>query len=66
TPTLSLSYGGELTEMEKLPGYETLMKLCRERKVEVFKSIMSITGGVNVGEGALAFAFASEPHELDL
>ncbi|MGH8457152.1 MAG: DegV family protein, partial [Stenotrophobium sp.] len=54
TPTLSLSYGGELAEMEKLPGYETLMKLCRERKVEVFKSIMSITGGVNVGEGALA------------
>jgi DegV family protein with EDD domain len=66
TPTLTFSYGGPLSEMERLPGYEALMKLCREHKIEVFKSIMSITGGVNVGEGALAFAFASSPHELKL
>jgi DegV family protein with EDD domain len=66
TPTLCLSYGGELSAMEKLPGYDNLMKLCRERQIEVFKSIMSITGGINVGEGSLAFAFASEPHELDV
>ncbi|MGH8461415.1 MAG: DegV family protein [Stenotrophobium sp.] len=66
TPTFSLSYGGELSEMESLPGYEPLMKLCRERQIEVIKSVMSITGGVNVGEGALAFAFAAEPHQLSL
>lgn len=66
TPTLSFSYGGDLSEMEKLPGFAALMKLCAERGIEVFKSIMSITGGVNVGEGALCFAFASEPHELEL
>ncbi|PTU32066.1 DegV family protein [Stenotrophobium rhamnosiphilum] len=66
TPTLSLCYGGELTEMEKLPGYDELMKICREHGIEVFQSIMSITGGVNVGEGSLAFAFAAQPHELDV
>lgn len=66
TPTLSLSYGGELAEMEKLPGYAALIKLCEERQVEVYKSVMSITGCINVGEGSLAFAFASKPHELDV
>ena len=66
TPTLCLSYGGELSEMEKLPGYSELMQVCRRNKVEVFTSIMSITGGVNVGEGSLAFGFAAQPHELDV
>ena len=66
TPTLCLSYGGELKEMEKLPGYSDLMQLCRKHEIEVLTSIMSITGGVNVGEGSLAFAFASQPHELDV
>lgn len=66
TPTLSLSYGGDLAEMHKLPGYANLMRLCHQHGVEVFTSVMSITGGVNVGEGSLAFAFASQPHELDV
>lgn len=66
TPTLCLSYGGELAEMDKLPGYSELMQLCRKNQIEVFRSIMSITGGVNVGEGSLAFAFAAQPHELKL
>ena len=66
TPTLCLSYGGELSEMERLPGYADLIRLCRQKGIEVFKSIMSITGGINVGEGALTFAFASEPHEFEI
>lgn len=66
TPTVALSYGGELAEMRKLPGYAELRNLCHRRGVEVFESIMSVTGGANVGEGALAFAFAAQDHELDL
>jgi fatty acid-binding protein DegV len=66
TPTLSISYGGDLAELDKLPGYSNLMQLCRQHGVEVFRSVMSITGGVNVGEGSLAFAFASQPHELEV
>jgi DegV family protein with EDD domain len=64
TPTLCLSYGGEVKEMEALPGYTELMAKCREKKVEAFASVMSMTGAINVGEGALAVAFASEPHEF--
>ncbi len=66
TPTLCLSYGGELDEMRKLPGYASLMKVCAQHEVEVFESHMSVTGAINVGEGALALGFAAEPHELEL
>lgn len=62
TPTLSLSYGGELAEMKQLPGYTDLMSTCRNHKIEVFQSTMSITSVVNVGEGALTFAFAAKAH----
>jgi DegV family protein with EDD domain len=66
TPTMCLSYGGELSELRKLPGYDALQKVCKRHGIEVFESLMSVTGGINVGEGALAIAFAAEPHELDL
>lgn len=66
TPVVALSYGGELEEMRKLPGYATLQKVCRDHGIELYESLMSVTGGINVGEGALAVGFAAEPHELDL
>ena len=64
TPTLCLSYGGELEEMRLLPGYTALIDVCRTHGVEVFESVMSLTGMVNVGKGSLVIGFASEPHEF--
>lgn len=64
TKTICLSYGGDLAEMRKLPGYADLITLARAQNIDFFESIMSITGGINVGEGSLTFAFASEPHEI--
>ncbi len=64
TPTLALGYGGELQEMRALPGYDALRRTCEEHGVEVFESIMSLTGMVNVGKGAVAVAFAAEPHRF--
>lgn len=63
-PTLCVSYGGDLKELEALPGYADLMAKCRAEKVELFASVMSMTGAINVGEGALALGFASPPHEF--
>lgn len=60
TPTVCLSYGGELDAMRALPGYERLREVCAEHNVEVFESVMSLTGMVNVGKGALVVGFASE------
>ena len=64
TPTLCMSYGGELEEMRLLPGYTELIDVCRTRGVEVFESVMSLTGMVNVGKGSLVIGFAAEPHEF--
>jgi fatty acid-binding protein DegV len=65
TPTMSLSYGGELEAMHAQPGYERLRATCAEHNVELFESFMGLSGLVNVGKGALVVAFASEPHKFD-
>lgn len=65
TPTMSLSYGGELDAMRRQPGYERLRAACAEHNVELFESFMGLSGLVNVGKGALVIAFASEPHKFD-
>lgn len=63
TRAVCVSYGGDLTELRGLPGYAALEAACEEHQVGVHASVMSITGMVNVGTGALSIGFASEPHE---
>jgi fatty acid-binding protein DegV len=60
TPTVCLSYGGELDEMRALPGYPELRAACAANNIELFESVMSLTGMVNVGKGAMVVAFAAE------
>ena len=62
TPTVCLSYGGELSELRALPGYQRLRDICANNNVEVYESVMSLTGMVNVGKGAVVVGFASAPH----
>jgi DegV family protein with EDD domain len=65
TPTVCMSYGGELDEMRALPGYEDLRAACAAHNVELFESVMSLTGMVNVGKGAVVVGFAAEPHVFE-
>ena len=65
TPTVCLSYGGELAEMRALPGYEKLRMACEAQQVELYESVMSLTGMVNVGKGALVVGFAAETVKFD-
>lgn len=60
TPTVCISHGGELETLRALPGYGALRALCDEHGIEVFESVMSLTGMVNVGKGAVAVGFAAE------
>jgi DegV family protein with EDD domain len=60
TPTLAMSYGGPLEEMRRLPGYTELVETCRTNRIEMFESLMSLTGMVNVGKGSLTLGFASD------
>lgn len=62
TRTLCLSYGGDLEELEALPGYTALREACDEHRIRLEASVMSITGMVNVGPGGLSLGFAAEPH----
>lgn len=60
TPFLTLSYGGPLEHLRTLPGYNTLMETCRDNGVEVLESLMSLTGIVNLGPGALSLGYACD------
>ncbi|GAB3730383.1 DegV family protein [Luteimonas pelagia] len=65
TPTMCVSYGGELSTLRQMPGYQELHAACRAHDVELFESVMSLTGMVNVGKGAVVVGFAAEPHAFD-
>ena len=61
-PVVSVSYGGDLSVLSNLPGYAGLRAACAESGVELMEAPMSITGMVNVGEGAVTLGFAAEEH----
>jgi DegV family protein with EDD domain len=64
TPTLCISYGGELGELRALPGHARLRDACAANNIELFESVMSLTGMVNVGKGAVVVGFAAGPHKF--
>lgn len=61
-PAVCVSYGGDLAVLPQLPGYAGLRQACEETGVELMEAPMSITGMVNVGEGAVTIGFAAEDH----
>ena len=65
TPTVTLCYGGHLDEMRALPGYARLREACSGENVDVFESVMSTTGMVNVGRGAVVVGFAAPEHRFE-
>ncbi len=64
-PMVCVSYGGDLAVLPNLPGYAALRTACEECGVELMEAPMSITGMVNVGEGAVVLGFAAEEHAID-
>ena len=42
-----------------------LRDTCVEHNVQVLESVMSLSGMVNVGKGALVVGFAAEPHKFE-
>ncbi|MHB1059801.1 MAG: DegV family protein [Rhodanobacter sp.] len=64
-PVVCASYGGDLAVLSHLPGYAALRAACEECGVELMEAPMSITGMVNVGEGAVTIGFAAEEHEAE-
>jgi DegV family protein with EDD domain len=60
SPTLCVSYGGELDELHGLSGYQALAAHCQASGVALLESVMSLTGMINVGKGAVTLAFADD------
>ena len=61
-PYLSVSFAGEMKDLQALPGYAQLTAACQQANVELLQSVMSVTGGVNLGPGALSLGLIAEPH----
>ena len=61
-PVVCVSYGGDLDVLGRLPGFADLRATCQECGVELMQASMSITGMVNVGEGAVTLGLAAEEH----
>lgn len=59
-PAVCVSYGGDLGELDRLSGYGDLKRTCDMHEIQLLASVMSITGMVNVGAGALTVGFAAE------
>ena len=64
TPTICVSFTGELEKLQKLPGYQELIEVAQQHAVTVHTSVASITACINVGEGALNIAFCAPEHEF--
>ncbi|MFC5582821.1 DegV family protein [Rhodanobacter terrae] len=64
-PLVCVSYGGDLAVLPQLPGYVELRAACEECGVELMEAPMSITGMVNVGEGAVTLGFAADEHDAE-
>ena len=64
-PVVCAAYGGDLAELPKLPGFSKLEQACQECNVTLMQAPMSITGMVNVGEGAACIGFAAEEHDVE-
>lgn len=65
SPYVVVSYAGDLKELETMPGYRELKQTCRQCDVELLSSIMSVTGGVNIGPGAVSLGLIAENHSFD-
>ncbi|WP_134603710.1 DegV family protein, partial [Pseudomonas aeruginosa] len=56
-PQLGLSYAGDPTALRDLPGFAALENACRERDIHLHLGMLSPTGGINLGAGAMSLGF---------
>lgn len=64
TPTVGVSYGGDLAILQSMASYQRLREACDANNVEVFESVMGLSGLVTVGKGAAVVGFAAESQKF--
>lgn len=65
SPYVCVSYAGEEDMISQLPGFDRLAKVAQEHAIELLTSMMSTTGGGNIGPGAVSLALIAEPHDFE-
>ena len=60
TPTVCVSYGGDVEALVATPGFGLLNAECKRRSVELITSTMSMVGTMTLGPGAMSVSFASD------
>ncbi|TAG06035.1 MAG: DegV family EDD domain-containing protein [Betaproteobacteria bacterium] len=60
TPIVTVSYAGNIDDVRESASFVALESVCMRRGVTLHLSTMSMTGGLNVGAGALSIAFACQ------
>lgn len=60
-PHLCLSYAGDLSLVRDLPGFAELEQACQAHGVALHLAMLSATGAINIGRGALSLAYAAAP-----
>ncbi len=64
SPYVCISYAGDPAVIDTLPGYADFEQAAKAHDVEILKTLMSVTGGVNLGPGTLTVGVISQPHEF--
>ncbi|WP_193165908.1 DegV family protein [Microbulbifer hainanensis] len=58
-PMIAVSIAGRLEDLSRTPGFNALEKLAQEKGVKIYRSVMSLSGGINLGPGTIGMAFAA-------
>lgn len=59
---ICLSYSGDLSAVRDLPGYTALEQSCQDKGVALYLAMLSPTGAINLGAGALSLSLLA-PHK---
>jgi fatty acid-binding protein DegV len=59
---ITLVYGGDLNALNRIAVINKLDQVCRKNGVTLLRSMMSVTGLVNVGVGGFSIALCSDQH----
>lgn len=62
---LCFSYSGPLKDIERMDSFRKLLAVAKNKSMQVHLTLMSMTGSVNVGPGALVLGVLAKPHQVD-
>jgi fatty acid-binding protein DegV len=60
---ICFSYSGNLSDVESMPSFESLVSQARLQGIQVHLGLMSMTGSVNVGPNTLCLGLLAKPHD---